>query len=382
MYNSSGIQLWAQSHNDPLNLDDDARSAAFDASGSVYVTGNSPGFNGTMDYTTIKYNSSGMLQWLKKYHGLSPTASDFARSICIDGSDNVYITGHSQGFGTGFDYVTLKYNSGGILNWVHRYNAAANNHDLPVKVVLDANNDVYVTGYSWGGALMNDMATLKLYQCLLSVNAGSDTTIYFGYGNGTAVLTANVQGAAGTASYIWSNSASTQTIVVSPQQTAKYWVTVTDSKGCIASDTVTVNVINVACGHNNNKVLVCHNGHTICISSNAVPAHLTLHEGDYLGVCQGDQPQTQQVSDFALHNNYPNPFNPVTAIKFDIPFETQVKLLVYDALGREVAVLVNGKLEPGSHSVTLNAGQFASGIYFYKLESEEFTEIKKMVLVK
>jgi len=383
MYNSSGVQQWAQTYNDPLNSEDDAYAIGFDGSGNVFVTGHSPGVNGTMDFATIKYSSTGVMQWLQKYHGLAPTSSDFGRSLCVDASGNVYVAGQSQGAGTGFDYATLKYSPAGTLMWAQRYNGPGSNFDLPVKVVLDAGNSVYVTGYSRGIGLIYDIATIKYFQCALAVNAGNDTTIYKGYGSETAVLTANVQGEAGSVSYIWSNSATTQTIVVSPSQTTTYWVTVTDSKGCMATDTVTVNVINVTCGHNNNKVLVCHNGHTICISSNAVPAHLTLHEGDYLGPCSGDQIVIEETADkFVLYNNYPNPFNPVTAIKFDIPMETSVKLQIYDALGREVAVLVNGKLKAGSHSVTWNAENYASGIYFYKLESAAFTEIKKMVLVK
>ncbi|MCI0450682.1 MAG: T9SS type A sorting domain-containing protein [Chlorobi bacterium] len=248
---------------------------------------------------------------------------------------------------------------------------------------MGADNSVYVTGYSRGTSLIYDAATIKYFQCSLAADAGDDTTIYIGYGSGTAVLTANVQGAAGSVTYLWSNNATTQTIVVSPQQTTSYWVRITDSKGCMSTDTVIVNVINVSCGNNNNKVLVCHNGHTICISENAVPAHLTQHEGDYLGPCVGDQIANVENADkFMLYSNYPNPFNPVTSIKFDVPIETSVKLIIYDALGREVTVLVNGKLKPGSHSVTWNAEGYASGIYFYKLESEEFTEIRKMVLMK
>lgn len=90
---------------------------------------------------------------------------------------------------------------------------------------------------------------------------------------------------------------------------------------------------------------------------------------------------------FLLHPNYPNPFNPTTKIKFDLPQnargETQdVKLVVFDALGREVATLVNEKLAPGSYEVEFNGRNFLSGIYFFKLTAGEFTEVRRMILLK
>lgn len=95
---------------------------------------------------------------------------------------------------------------------------------------------------------------------------------------------------------------------------------------------------------------------------------------------------------FYLSQNYPNPFNPVTKIKFDIPsnFKGQtsnVKLIVYNVLGEEAITLVNEKLSAGSYEVEFNTrdGQgsnFSSGIYFYKLETENFSEVKRMILLK
>jgi len=94
---------------------------------------------------------------------------------------------------------------------------------------------------------------------------------------------------------------------------------------------------------------------------------------------------------FALLPNYPNPFNPVTKIKFDIPLshlplqggdKEGVKLIIYDLLGREVVTLVNEQLQPGSYSVDWDATGYASGLYFYSLVTDEFTDTKRMVLIK
>jgi hypothetical protein len=85
---------------------------------------------------------------------------------------------------------------------------------------------------------------------------------------------------------------------------------------------------------------------------------------------------------YKLYDNYPNPFNPSTTIKYDIPRTGIVKIVIYDILGREVQSLVNAKKEPGHYEVKWDASNFASGAYFYKLETESFTDIKKMILMK
>ncbi|MFI5144081.1 MAG: T9SS type A sorting domain-containing protein [Ignavibacteria bacterium] len=85
---------------------------------------------------------------------------------------------------------------------------------------------------------------------------------------------------------------------------------------------------------------------------------------------------------YVLENNYPNPFNPETKIAFGIPHASNTKLIIYDILGREVATLINEKLEAGNYNVEWNAANYSSGIYFYKLESGDFVQTKKMVLIK
>ncbi len=87
-------------------------------------------------------------------------------------------------------------------------------------------------------------------------------------------------------------------------------------------------------------------------------------------------------SGFSLLQNFPNPFNPVTSIIFSLPVSTEVKLAVYDMLGREVSLLANSKFEAGNYSIDYNASDLPSGVYFYSLITGEFSETKKMMLVK
>ena len=85
---------------------------------------------------------------------------------------------------------------------------------------------------------------------------------------------------------------------------------------------------------------------------------------------------------FELAQNYPNPFNPSTTIKFSIPQSSVVTLKIYNALGQEVRTLVNGFTESGLHTVNFDASNLNSGVYFYKLDSGQFSEVKKMTLIK
>jgi subtilisin family serine protease len=85
---------------------------------------------------------------------------------------------------------------------------------------------------------------------------------------------------------------------------------------------------------------------------------------------------------YNLYQNYPNPFNPSTVIRYDLPMSGLVSLKIYDALGREIASLVNNEQQAGIHDAVWNAKDFSTGIYFYKLQASDYSATKKMMLVK
>jgi hypothetical protein len=91
---------------------------------------------------------------------------------------------------------------------------------------------------------------------------------------------------------------------------------------------------------------------------------------------------SQLPKDYSLSQNYPNPFNPSTTIKFALPKDGFVTLKVYDISGREVARLVNEQKKAGYHDVLFNASNLASGVYFYRIQSNDFIMTKRMVLIK
>jgi hypothetical protein len=241
-----------------------------DGSGNVYVTGPSSGSGTAYDYATIKYISSGVQQWVARYNGPG-NDWDEAYSLAVDGSGNVYVTGESFGSGTWQDFATIKYNSSGVQQWVQRYNGPGNGSDGATSLAVDGSGNVYVTGG----------------------------------------------------------------IVASPDDN-----------------------------------------------------YATIKYSQPIGII----PISNEIPEaFRLEQNYPNPFNPVTRIRFDNPPSPLsergdrggfVRLIVFDILGREVAVLVNEQLNPGTYEVEWHAGNFPSGVYYYELAAGEFRQTNKMILVK
>jgi hypothetical protein len=96
----------------------------------------------------------------------------------------------------------------------------------------------------------------------------------------------------------------------------------------------------------------------------------------------GVKGRTENPRQMKLLQNYPNPFNPSTTIKFQIPSKSRVSLKVYDVIGREVAILLSEELLADSHAIKWNAEAFPSGVYFYRLQADKFSETKKLILLR
>ena len=313
-YNSSGIQQWVARYDGPGYDDGDiAYAIALDVSGNVYVTGSSSGSGTYHDYGTVKYNSSGTQQWVAWYNG--PGSLDIAYAIAVDASGDVYVTGQSEGLGTSHDYATVKYNASGAEQWVHRYNGPGNYFDQATDIAADASGNVYVTGVSYGSGTYADYATVKY--------SSSGAEQWIARHNGPA------------------NSEE-------------------------AASAIAVDV----------------SGNVYVTGSTAFAAGTQYTTIKYQQLATGVLPNVEIPQSVALHQNYPNPFNPATTIRYDLPKGTDVRLTVVNTLGQEVARLVDGFQDAGVHQATWSAGVNASGVYFYRLQAGGFTETRKLVLLR
>jgi uncharacterized delta-60 repeat protein len=419
-YNTTGVQQWVQRYNGPGNADDWATAIAIDGSGNVYVTGSSLGNGTDMDYATIKYNSNGVQQWVQRYNGPIGNGIDEANSIAVDGTGNVYFTGKSIGNGTGGDYATIKYNTNGVQQWVQRYNGPTSGDDAANSIAVDGSGNVYVTGNSEG-----DYATIKYN------SNGTQEWIQRYSGSGNSYDAANSIAVDGSGNaYVTGTSDGDYATIKYNANGVQDWVQRYNGPGngddealCIAIDgygNVYVTGYSFGSGtrydyatlkYNSSGVqqwVQRYNGpgngedwaHSIAVDGSGnvyvtggstgigtAPDYATIKYSQPIGIKQ----ISSEVPDkYALYQNYPNPFNPSTKIKFEIPDfplskgvrGMNVRLTIYDLLGREVTTLVNEQLKPGTYEVEWDASSYASGVYFYRLETSDYVETKKMLMLK
>lgn len=320
----TGDTMWARTYNGPVDSFDIARDIEVDASGNVYVTGSSRGSGTLSDIVTIKYDSSGFQEWVARYNNPDTSGSDGGYGIKVDGAGNIYVTGQSQGLGTGTDIVTIKYSPDSIRQWVVRYNGPASDYDTPSNEVggkcmaIDQSANIYITGCSRGATSMYDYVTLMYdsagveqwvagYNCCDSVD----------YSLAIAVDTSGI--------YVVGRSIGLGTYY--DMATVKYRTTV---------------------GVEENKPL---------------------------------------SADRLLLEIYPNPFRTNSTVRYSLSSEGNVSLLIYDAAGRLVKTLVNEHQTSNIYSVIWNGtddnnNRVAPGVYFYVLHTNGQQIHKKMIMVK
>jgi len=246
-HNSAGQKQWDARYNGPGNSWDQPSALAVDGNGNVYVTGHSIGAGTGYDYATIKYNSAGTQEWVATYHGPG-NGDDLAIALVVDDADNVYVTGNSWNSTNG-DYTTIKYNAAGTQQWVVTYNGPGNEYDMAAALAVDGAGNVYVAGSSIGSNTGSDFATIKYTQISPPIaDAGPDKKTCAG---GSVQIGGSPTGAGGLGgpyAFSWSpttglDDPSAPNPIASPTATTTYTVTVTETVTSLsATDEVTVTV--------------------------------------------------------------------------------------------------------------------------------------------
>lgn len=374
-YNSAGVQQWAVRYNGPANGNDGGNSIAIDNSHNIYVTGQSLGVNGNLDIVTIKYNSSGIQQWAANYNGPG-NGLDAGVKVLTDNQNYVFVTGYSTGIGSGYDYAVIKYDLQGAEQWVYRFNGSANNNDIITSAALDNSGNIYVTG-----VMNTDASGNSANYATIKINSSGNAVwgvAYNGPANNNDSATAIAVNNSGEV-FVTGKSMGTGTSF--DYATVKY-----NSSGVLQNVTRyngTGNSIDAA-----SSIALDNFGNTYIsgtsIGNGSAEDFLTIKYALVTGV----QTNTNiNPAEFILEQNYPNPFNPSTIIRYNIPSNVNiespiVKLIIYNTLGTEVVTLVDEKQSAGNYSVKFDGANYPSGIYYYKLISGDFIQVKKMILMK
>ncbi|HOI96616.1 MAG TPA: SBBP repeat-containing protein [Syntrophobacter fumaroxidans] len=158
-YDTDGNVQWIRRH--CCTSDYPEADIALDPSGNVYVAGNSRGSDSHLYSFCLKYDASGVRQWIRNSHG--PGGGDAMMSpMAVDGQGNVYVTGESEGLTTGMDFATVKYDTGGARQWTRRYNGTGNLDDRATSIALDAAGNAFVTGISYRTDAIFEAVTIKI----------------------------------------------------------------------------------------------------------------------------------------------------------------------------------------------------------------------------
>jgi uncharacterized delta-60 repeat protein len=321
-YNNSGAYQWIQIY-DHNGQNDGAESIDVDNAGNVFVTGVGSATSDNVDIVTLKYNSSGVLQWNKSYDGTAHNL-DEARSVAVDNAGNCIVTGASEATGTGTDMITIKYNTLGSQLWVQRYNRSSDFDDYGYSIATGAFNNIYVTGYSRNIFNQSDIVTVKYNP------AGEEqwVKIYNGTSDSSDLARKVVTKGLGDVYVIgYSKNAGSLTDFT----TIKY------------SQPIGIEPI-----------------------SNEVPNNFSLSQN----YPNPFNPTTNII------------FSIPQSVILSGAKNLLIELKIYDVLGKEIATLVNENLKAGTYKVDWNASNYPSGVYFYKLIADNFIDTKKMILVK
>lgn len=413
-YNSSGTRQWVYTYDSPSHLNETAAALDVDNSGNVCVVGTI--FSQPMTVPLLKLNQNGGLIW-SKIIGLGAPVSFGAIDINVDNAGNIITALGYCPFEVTY-YSVYKLNQNGDSLWWtgvgSQWHGGGVNH---LKCDIDGN--IYVSGnntpYFWnnffgyvrkispsGSIIWSYSYPENSYQKSINNFCIDDSGNVYTAGklsqSGSMCLTSKINSDSLIWSRYYSNGSSSENSgsAVTSDKYGDIYVT-----GSSYGTNTNYDYATVKYNSEGDSIWVVRYNHTandadqpsavevdsagnvyvtgISRNSNGTFSFATVKYNQINGV---KNINTDVPNSYNLSQNYPNPFNPVTKIKFQIAKSGSVKLIVFDVSGREVIKLINEKLNPGTYEAEWDGTNYPSGVYFYKLITNDYSETKKMVLIK
>ena len=374
---------------------DEPYSIAVDKAGYIYLTGRT--FNGITKCLTVKYTPQGDTLWAR----INPEYVMGGNYVSLDDSGYVYVAGNYITSEGGYYYGTLKYDNNGNLKWFSKYRYHQNTISYGLCVKPDNKGNCYVSGYIrlYSGNFISglikydykgDSVWVRIFGDSLTYTSGSTNINFDDIGNiylssiytlkydTTGYLNWHIYNDSYSTSFAYHNNRLYFAGTSLWQGPDSLRIFERDEKGKLISQNYypkSPSKLDLKF-YNNSFYLIINSQDSLILmkfrtSPNSIVNNTTI------------------VSDYKLHQNIPNPFNPSSVIRFQLPVVSNVVLKVYDAMGREVQTLVNENLNSGTYSVEFNGEGLSSGVYFYKIDvrssgssTGKFTDVKRMVLLK
>lgn len=375
-YDRNGNLLWKTTANGSANLYDEGLALAISPDmNHVYMGAIFNEIDGGQNFTVLKYNNNGDLEWISSYNGTA-NGEDHIGDITTDENGNIYGCGISEGRGTKNDITTVKFSQDGVILWTKLFDGPGHDMDWVTVIKLDKNKNVYVAGGYRPENLQNNACVIKYsndgefkwiasydglnhwHDCCQGLDIDGDLNVYM---SGRT----SVDGI--------QESDNIFTIKVN-KDGVKLWTKIYDGSDNNAD--YSSNLI-----YNKISKTIFTLGHSYSNSSKYDVILLKYKEKNLIYDVDNSTTGVSTIYKTELAN-YPNPFNPSTKIQFTIPKDDFVKLYVYDLSGRLIKNLIDGYTTAGNHNITFDGSNLSSGVYFYTLQTSSNKITNKFILNK